>query len=99
MNIQPITISEFRKNTKVILDLTVDRDIYISRGWEVFKLQRVSDSILTLLPELKEKIDTQPTATVKAKVPNIPGLITAAGLTEPECSRHHIAKSKCLDRH
>lgn len=60
MNVQPITISEFRKNTKVILDQAKTRTIYISRGWEVFKLEGLGDATLSYTPELKEKLLSMP---------------------------------------
>ena len=62
MNVQPITISEFRKNTKVILDQAMNKKskIFISRGWEVYELRFVGDATLATKPELKEQLDTMP---------------------------------------
>ena len=50
MNIRPITITEFRKNTKVILDNTTNEPIYLNRRFEVFKLERVGEGGLSIPP-------------------------------------------------
>ena len=62
MNVQPITISEFRKNTKLILDQAKDRTIYLARGWEVYRLELVGDATLSVKSELGEKLATHPPA-------------------------------------
>ena len=60
MNVQPITITEFRKNTKIILDQALNNKekIFISRGWEVYELKFVGDATLSTVPEIKEKLGT-----------------------------------------
>lgn len=57
MNIQPISVTEFRSNMKKVLDEAKDKVIYISRNWEVYELKRV-DNYPTTPKNILSKLDT-----------------------------------------
>lgn len=40
------------------------RDIYIARGWQVFKLTKEGE-VFNLPPEVKEKVESHPPRTIK----------------------------------
>ena len=93
--VKPVTVSEFRKHTKIILDQAKTKEIYVARNWELYKLTFVGDATLSALPELRDKLSTQPTV--------IPGVVPASQLrpNPKTCKIHNTPltqSGKCLQK-
>lgn len=71
MLVKPIPITEFRKNTKLLLDQARTKTLYIARNWEIYELKLVGDGTLAKVPELKEKLDTMPVTKPKIDIPGV----------------------------
>lgn len=99
-----MNISDFRNNLKVCFDNALKAPVEVERGGIVFELRAtgVRSSVISVPVDI-ERDGYVPTNTPPSKpihkVPAIPGLMTAAQLEEPECPRHHVAKSLCVGRH